>query len=301
VGVNTVREDLPTDLLALVAWAALAVAVVSLPVVRETPLRIAVAGPFLLFAPGYALVSVLFPRDEGLSTLARIPFGVGASLALVGLSGVPLDATPWGIRWLTVIATQAGLVWVLVGVAWYRRRQVAPEERAVPLSSIRAAAREHHWTAEIGGGSRVLQVAIVVAVLASVGTAAYAVTTPLPSERFTELSVTGPDGSVDSIPSSAAPGETVSFQMGIANHEHRTVEYGIQIQVVDPGGGSSVVRTEDVTLGHGGSFDDSVAVQVPAEAGEYRIDVLVFRDGAPGSVVEPGEAYRDARIWISVD
>ena len=53
---------LPADLAATIALTALTMLVVLAPVVRETPLRIALGLPFVLFLPGYAFVAALFPE-----------------------------------------------------------------------------------------------------------------------------------------------------------------------------------------------------------------------------------------------
>lgn len=55
-------RTLPVDLVAVVVAVVLTVLGVFLPVVNETPLRIVVGLPFVLFVPGYALIAALFPE-----------------------------------------------------------------------------------------------------------------------------------------------------------------------------------------------------------------------------------------------
>lgn len=57
-------RKLPADLATAIVFATLACLAVLLPGVRETPLRLVVGLPFLLFFPGYALVAAIFPRAE---------------------------------------------------------------------------------------------------------------------------------------------------------------------------------------------------------------------------------------------
>lgn len=57
-------RKLPADLAAAIVFATLACLAVVLPGVRETPLRLVLGLPFLLFFPGYVLVAAIFPRAE---------------------------------------------------------------------------------------------------------------------------------------------------------------------------------------------------------------------------------------------
>ena len=76
------------DLAAVVALTVAMLAAVSLPGVRETPLRIVLGVPFTLFAPGYAIVAALFPEaedsrseagDGGVDGLERVAYSIGVS------------------------------------------------------------------------------------------------------------------------------------------------------------------------------------------------------------------------------
>lgn len=55
-------RNLPADLAATIALTGLTVLVVVLPGLRETPLRILLGLPFVLFLPGYAFIAMLFPE-----------------------------------------------------------------------------------------------------------------------------------------------------------------------------------------------------------------------------------------------
>ena len=60
---------------------------------------------FVLFLPGYSFIKALFPkqvplktRSEELDNIERAALSIGMSLALVPLTGLLLNYTPWGIR-----------------------------------------------------------------------------------------------------------------------------------------------------------------------------------------------------------
>jgi hypothetical protein len=60
---------------------------------------------FILWLPGYAFIKALFPaqlpiktNSKDLDTIERIALSLGMSLALVPITGLLLNYTPWGIR-----------------------------------------------------------------------------------------------------------------------------------------------------------------------------------------------------------
>jgi hypothetical protein len=60
--------------------------------------RYVLGGVFVLFLPGYLLISALYSRAEDMDTLERVALSIGLSLAIVPLIGLVLNYTPWGIR-----------------------------------------------------------------------------------------------------------------------------------------------------------------------------------------------------------
>jgi uncharacterized membrane protein len=281
-------------------WGGLAVATVVLPVVRESVVRALVAGSFLLFAPGYALVAALFVRDGQLSLLERAVFSVGASFALVGLVGVGLAETPaLGVRLGTVLPAQSLVVCILLSVAVLRRRERVATERASPGRAFVSRTRRA-WAnrAAVGGGSRAVRVAIGVAVVAAVAAPVFVTATPLPSEQYTEFYVLGPDGTADGIPETVRPDEDIRLLVGVANHEHRTVAYGLQVQT--RGADRQVLVSDRWRLEHADSRETVLALD-PPDRDTFEIELLLFYGGdTPEGVVEPRRADRRLSVTVTV-
>ena len=59
----------------------------------------------VLFLPGYALTRLLFPKESEMDSLERFALDIGLSLALVPMIGLALNYTPWGIRFVPVVAS----------------------------------------------------------------------------------------------------------------------------------------------------------------------------------------------------
>lgn len=260
-----------------------------------------VAGAYLLFVPGYALLGVIFPRDGDVSLLERFVFSVGASLALGVLLGVPLDQTPWGITLPAILVEQLVVGVVLMGLAQLRRARVAPDDRATPAAEL-ASVVSSAWAnrSAIGGGSRVLQTVMVLSIVASVGAVGYTLATPLPSEQFTELYIVGTDGTVDGLPQNATTGETVEFQVGVRNHEYEEIRYGLQTQL-NTSDGSQVLSTTRMGLSQNQTYSRTVRVTMPDSPGRATVQLLLYTEAAPGSPADPESAYRSAQLVVDVE
>lgn len=260
-----------------------------------------VAGAYLLFVPGYALLGVLFPRVGDVSLLERGVFSVGASLALVALLGIPLDGTPWGITLVTILVEQFVVVGVLMGIAEFRRSRVDADIRATPAAEV-ATMIGDIWAHRnvVGGGNRVLQAVIVLSVVVSVGAVGYTLATPLPSEQFTEMSIVGSDGTVDGLPQNATTGETVEFQLGIRNNEYEEINYGLQTQV-NTSNGSRVLSTDRVRLPQNQTLSRTLRVQMPDESGRVKVQLLLYQRVPPGDPVNPETAYRSVQLVVDVE
>jgi len=82
--------------------------------------RIIAGGVFVLFAPGYALVQLLFPKKE-MDLIERVAFSIGLSLAVVPLVGFLLNYSPWGIRLDPIVVSISALSITLASASVYRR------------------------------------------------------------------------------------------------------------------------------------------------------------------------------------
>lgn len=81
--------------------------------------RIAFGLPFVLFFPGYTLVSALFPRRGDLSGIERVALSFGLSITIAPLIALILNYTPWGIRLypiLTSVTLSSLLLRLLPGI-----------------------------------------------------------------------------------------------------------------------------------------------------------------------------------------
>ncbi|MFC4549162.1 MULTISPECIES: DUF1616 domain-containing protein [Halorussus] len=322
----------PRDLVAVVALTALAgVAVLGTQPgsVLTTPSGaspVAVAGrlavlalglAFLLFLPGYAVVSALFPNDEpavesvdeegepiaprfrfrdrkGVDTLERVTLAFGVSAIVTPMLALVLNFTPFGVRAAPLVAAVGGFTVVAAVVAAVRRLRLPADERFDP--SLRPAASPLLGRS---GDHRLATVALVLGVLVAAVGVGYAVTVPKPGAQFTELYVLSQNQNgtyvADDYPALSAS-EPTPFVVGFENRESRPTDYVgvVELQRVD---GNRVVEQRRVkrfsaTLEPGGN--ERVRVRVPptnASTENLRLRVLLYRGSLPENP-NAASAYR---------
>ncbi len=83
--------------------------------------RYVLGGIFVLFLPGFILISALYPRSGELNGLERSALSIGLSLAIVPIVGLMLNYTPWGIRLEPIMIALAMLAEALAAVCVFRR------------------------------------------------------------------------------------------------------------------------------------------------------------------------------------
>ena len=83
--------------------------------------RYVLGGAFVLFLPGFMLISVLYPRSGELDGLERVALSIGLSLAIVPLVGLVLNYMPWGIRLEPIMISLALFAEVMAVVCVVRK------------------------------------------------------------------------------------------------------------------------------------------------------------------------------------
>ena len=152
---------------------------------------------------------------------------------------------------------------------------------------------------EMGKVDKILTVILAVAIIASIATLGYIIVTPKQGERFTEFYILGPSGKAEGYPRNLRVGEEASVIIGIANHEYRTVNYIVEVWLVnatfDEESNTTVINhmylmdSFNVTLNHTDvSLEGNWTPQWERpynfsidRKGEFKLWFLLFKDEAP--------------------
>ncbi|ELY48748.1 DUF1616 domain-containing protein [Natronolimnohabitans innermongolicus] len=315
-----VVRQYPVDLAVVSVVAVLAYALAtSLP--EGSVLRLLAAFPLLLFLPGYALVSVLFPAASrnarettgrsierevrGIDVVERLGLSGALSLAVVPLVGLALPFTSWGFGTLPTAAALAIITVVLAQVGVVRRLRLPAAKRFTvsPLAYISGAGRESGTVATASSLVLVLAVGLAASALL-VGFLA-----PVSTGGFTELALytENEDGDMvtDNIGGEIEAGDSVPVTVSIDNQEGEETEYTVvvQEQVIEDG---EVVERNDLeqletSLDDGTRGTGDLDVTPTADSGEeVRVSVLLYDGEAPEEPTNDN-ATEDTYFWVTVE
>lgn len=132
----------------------------------------------------------------------------------------------------------------------------------------------------------VLAIALVGSI-AAVG--AIAINPPETTEPYTEFYLLGPDGNATDYPTKLATGESGNVIVGISNHEHRPVEYTLQVTW-----NGSVTAKRTFTVQNEVTIKERVSITAPGSPGRYRVRFDLYKGGLEG---DP-DLY--GRLWVTV-
>lgn len=331
-GVATrLATQIPSDVLATLAFLVVVnVAIVGVGV-ESPPLRIALGAPLLLFLPGHVLVAALFPRasvpegrqrSEGWSLVPaqyreldgpeRAALSFGLSLAVLPLFALAIAFSPWPYADAVVVPGLSLFVLVGAAASAARRGAVDPDTRfEVPFRAW--VGRLRSFMFDGNGVNTAVNVALVLSVVLSVAVVGYAFAAPQDGERYSELTLLTENESGELVagdyPRNFTAGEERDLIVGVENSERVETEYTIvaQVERVDPnasGGSATVLETSELrrstmTLDPGERRYDDHAVAPETTGEDLRLSYYLYEGDAP-ETVDAESAYRHVYVWIDV-
>jgi uncharacterized membrane protein len=285
-------------------WAIISLSLLLIVVIYAFPgsaARIVLGLPFILFFPGYAALSVLFPEGKDLEIIERIALSFGLSIAISPLVGFGLNYTPFGIRLAPILFSLASLNVALSVLGLYRRERA--QSPYLPFDPVATWKRYFGQFKAEKGLDKALTVVLVISILSSVVALVYVVAVPRQGESFTEFYILGPSGNATDYPRNLTVGEDASVIIGIANHEHRTVTYTVELWLVNMSFENNVTNVHamyffdsfNVTLEHTDvdlegewqpQWERPYHFNVSVE-GNFKLWFLLYKDEAPSLPFPP--------------
>ena len=256
------------------------------PFNAAAPLRILFALLFLLFVPGYALVSLLFPGSNDLTGIERLTLSVVLSIAMAIFDGFALNYTPWGFRPAPIVLSLSAITLALLSAALILRRKIPEEERfrfcfADFLATIRSRSEDAPSDIE-----KALIIALIASIIVAAGIIMYAKFT-FPKERFTSFYILGEGGKAENYTTTLYLGHPASVTVGIENHELEKVNYTLITKL-----GGSVVDTREITLEEGAKWLNTISFVVNRVGPRMKLEFLLYKE-------DSNEPYRSLHLWVS--
>jgi uncharacterized membrane protein len=288
------KRQLPRDLLIVAGLVLLTDILVLLPVFSGSFLRTYLGILMVLLLPGYALTGALFPAKNDLEGIERAAVSLGLSIAVVPTMGLALNYTVWGIREIPILTTISAFTLLMCAIA-YHRRNLLPETEAfeIPFKATFLDLKTEILKKPESATDRVLAVFLVFSVLASVGSLAYIIGNPKEGEHFTEFYILGSNKTADNYQTEFVQGEKGTVFVGIVNHEHRFVNYTMDVKL----GNRSLPLPENqkrISLANNMSWEEPVTFTPLIEGNDTKLEFLLFNE------TEKTIPYRNLYLWINV-
>jgi len=229
-------------------------------------LRIILSLPFILFIPGYLLLSCLFPQNNlngGLEPVEKIGFSFGLSIALIPLVGIGLYYLPFGLR-LQPILFSIFFIIVISGIFAIFRWYKTPLQKRFIITLILTLPKSKTNL------DRILSVILFLIVIIAIITAIFVVFSPKKQERLTEFYILGPTGEATDYPHNITTRQDLNIIIGLINHEHKTMNYTIEIWLINQTYFYNTTTNTNETLYHEMWFLDKLSVT---------LDYLVYNPG----------------------
>jgi uncharacterized membrane protein len=250
----------------------LSIIFVLVPPFNQTPIRIPLTLPLLLFIPGYSLVSLLFPRKDDLTGIERLTLSIVLSIAIVIFDGFALNYTPWGFQPTPIVISLSIITLLLLLITLILRKGIPADERFLfDYHVFLKALKADEESTEL---EKALIAVLVVSIVIASGIVIYARLT-FPEEKFTAFYILGEGGKAENYTTDLYLGRSTSITVGIENHEHATVNYTLQAKL-----GRSTLNSQEITLNHGENWLRNVSFIVNRVGPRTKLEFLLYKEGS---------------------
>ena len=288
------NRKFPSDLLLVAGLVILTNIFVLTPVLSESYMRTAISLPMLLFFPGYALISTLFPEKHGLEGKERIALSIAMSVAIVPLVGLALNYTSWGIEELSVLASLSGITLILCGIAYIRRIQLSEDKTfEVSIKNSSFNLFSYFLKKPTSRTENFLRIFLVLSFIVLIGTVGYVNSIPHDKDSFTEFYILGPEKMAKNYKTEFIQGESGTYIIGVTNKEHKTMNYTMDVRLEN----ESVplpANLQNIVLEQNKTFEAPLVVTPSVEGKNMQLEFLLFNE------TEKNTPYRDLRLWVNV-
>jgi len=243
-------------------------------------LRVILGVSFLLFVPGFVLITALVPNRRSMSTTVRITLSLVLSIVVNGADGLLLNYLPYGITLSSVVISLTVFVLVLSSIAIIRQLALSPDDRP----SLDFHFQSSKPTPGLLNTSLIIVMILVLA--GALASGVYFSTAPKGGEAYTQFYLMQQgNGALYTL--SGSTNNVVTFTVGITNNEGVPVNYGILALV----NGAISREIDSIELSNGEKWSDTLALTINS-AIQTQVELQIFKN-------DESKPYLDSlRVWI---
>ncbi len=281
------RIRIPLDIQIISIWTVLTIIFITIPNIQNTIIRTILGIPFVLFIPGYVLISTLFPKKDDLDNIERIALSFGLSIAVVPLLGLLLNFT-FGIRLFQILTILSIYIFALIILSIYRRDKISSDLR-FEISFVKISNMIKNDLKSESRIDKILTIILIFSIIVAVGALIYVIVTPKTGEKFTEFYILGQDGKADNYPTKMKVKEPENILVGIVNHEYATINYTMYTNL-----DNYTLTIEKLTLNNNQTWEKNITFLPNKEGNDMKLEFLLYKEN---NFTAP---YRDLHLWVNV-
>ncbi len=242
----------------------------------STPLRVPLGIIFLLYLPGYALTTAIFPGRDAITPIERQGIAVGLSIATLPIQAIVLRYLQFPFSLASIIGSVSTITGLAIAYTAWKRTQLG-EQAYRPNAPSR---------------NQTFGVIFSLIVLTSFAAAIISIDQP---ETFTEFYLGGEDVNVSQIFRTASLNEALSVNLVVVNQEQQTQTYYYELWVEDSWTDQTerLIQSEPFQLAADTTQSRPVAFQMPKTGSDQQVHFYLFRMG-------DDSPYRQLTLWIDV-
>jgi uncharacterized membrane protein len=217
---------------------------------------------FLLFIPGYLILYTLFPTkkiNKGINFIERIALSFGISLAIVALIGTILYYLAGKIN------SESALISIFIFemsfgfISIYRWFKTIPEERLVFSINLSLLVLKNNLKIK-SKLDKLLIIVLIILILLTITIFIFIITTPIQHEKYTSFNILSSDRSTTNYPNNINAGENTTIIIGVTNHEYKTIDYTIEIWLINQTINFNKTTNENIITYNNAWFLDKINV-----------------------------------------
>ena len=282
------KRFIAMDLLIILIISFLTIISIYIPTISKTPINEILGLLFVLFIPGYVLISALFPKRHDLDNIERLALSFGLSLVISTLIGMTLNYTPFGTKLSPIVIALTGFTLIMLIVAYLQRRKVAEDDRFQPNFSGYLYSLKSSFNKE-SKLDKLLSIILILTLVLAIATTAYIIVKPKEGEKFTEFYILGPNGKASDYPTNLTMGQTGKLFMGVVNHEYSTMNYEVVVKLQ-----GKVLSTEKLTLKNNQKWEKTVTFTPDQSGSKQKLEFILYK------LPDNKKPYRSLHLWVNV-
>lgn len=249
-----------------------------------TVLRAVLGIPFILFVPGFVLLSALIPKRDDMITSERLILSFVLSIIADSCIGLVLNYTPFGITLTSIIVSETVFVLLISVIGVLRQLVLSPGEQSHLEFNLRLV------NPASGALNATLTVVMILIVIGALATGIYYSFAPQKSIPYTQFYVVQQVNGALYSAENATTGNGVKITLGLENNEGAQVNYKVQALI----NGVNNEEINSILLASGQKWQDSFTLPALSDT-QTEVEFQLYKNNETKPYLEPLRVWIDAR------